>query len=109
MANENMAAYRAAKVEKAARDIVARGARFEYDVILAHLTVVDDVSAEFGFELDPSKITVGATREQIVTIAEAKAKNYRKHAGLRALKAKLGKEGAEQYISRKAGRHISIR
>jgi hypothetical protein len=51
----------------------------------------------------------GLTHEQIIAKVETLNKASRKRNGLRALKAKLGKDGAEDYISWKAGRRINLK
>lgn len=74
--------------------------------IQAHLDLVDAVAGEFGLSLDASKITFGATREQIVSIAQAKARNYKNRAGVRALEQKYGHEAAARIVKNHSGRTI---
>jgi len=74
--------------------------------IEAHLDLVEDVSAEFGFRLDASKIEFGASREEIVAIAEGKAKRYRRRAGIRALQQKYGHDAAKRIVRKHSGRTI---
>lgn len=74
--------------------------------IEAHLRLVDAVAREFGFPLDASKIEFGASREAIVAIAEGKARQYRRRAGVRALEKKYGHEAAARIVKRHSGRTI---
>lgn len=79
------------------------------DEIQAHLDLVDEIAQETGARLDASKIEFGTTREQIVEIAEKKARAYRRGAGARALKAKYGKDAAERIIAQKTGKHVNLK
>jgi len=83
--------------------------RATVDEIENHLRLVDEVAAEFDTTLDAAKVTFGATREQIAEKAEAKAKRYRRRAGVRALQRKYGHDAAERIVSKHAGRHITLR
>lgn len=74
--------------------------------IEAHLNLVDEVSAEFGFEMDASKFAVGTSREQLTAAAEAKRKTYKNRAGVRALQAKYGHEAAARIVKNHSGRNI---
>jgi hypothetical protein len=74
--------------------------------IQAHLDLVDEIAREFGFSLDASKIQFGASREQIVSIAQAKARNYKNRAGVRALEQKYGHEAAARIVKKYSGRTI---
>jgi methionyl-tRNA synthetase len=76
--------------------------------IEAHLNLVDQVAQETGARLDASKISFGASREEIEAVAEAKMARNRRSAGARALSRKYGKDAAERIIANKTGRHISL-
>lgn len=87
------------------------GARFRgatLEQVIEHYLFCQEATAGRGISPD-ARNWWGMTREQITAKVEALAKKHRKGAGLRALKAKLGRDGAEDYISRKAGRHITLR
>lgn len=79
------------------------------DEIQAHLDLVAEIGQEYKLRLDPSKVEFGATREQIVAIAEAKVKAQKRSAGARALSRKYGKDTAEQIIYRKTGKHVTLK
>jgi hypothetical protein len=80
--------------------------RASLEEIENHLRTVDEVAQEFGFPIDPAKIEFGATREQVVEIAESKAKNYRRRAGVRALQQKYGHDAARRIVKKHSGRTI---
>ena len=71
-----------------------------------YLRTVAQVSEEFGFTLDASKIEFGSTVEQVREIAQAKAKSYRARAGVRALEQKYGHESAARIVKKYSGRTI---
>lgn len=71
-----------------------------------HLRTVAQVSEEFGFPLDASKIEFGASIEQVRAIAESKAKAYRRRAGVRALEKKYGHAAAARIVKKHSGRTI---
>jgi len=76
------------------------------DQIQAHLDLVDEVAAEFGFRLDPSKFPFGCSRETIVAKAEAKQRRYNRRAGVRALERKYGHDAAARIVKKYSGRTI---
>lgn len=78
------------------------------DAIESHLNLVDEISQESGVRLDASKIEFGATREQIVAVADAKGARNRRSAGARALSRKYGKDAAERIIQSKSGRKVTL-
>lgn len=80
--------------------------RASLEEIENHLRTVDEVAQEFGFRLDASKIEFGATREQVIEIAEGKAKRYRRRAGVRALQQKYGHDAARKIVKKHSGRTI---
>jgi len=72
-----------------------------------HLRICDEVSQEYdGVTIQPDKVKFGATREEIVAIAESKAKRYRRRAGVRALERKYGHESAARIVKKHSGRTI---
>ena len=80
--------------------------RATVDEIEAHLNLVAEVAQEFGVNIDPSKMRFGATRDEVVAIAESKRKRYNRRAGVRALEQKYGHEAASRIVYRHSGRHI---
>jgi len=76
------------------------------DEIARHLQICDEVSQEYGFTIYPDKVKFGATRDEVVAIAESKAKRYRRRAGVRALERKYGHEAAARIVKKHSGRTI---
>jgi len=74
--------------------------------IEAHLDLVDEVGREFGFRLDASKIEFGASREQVVAVAQSKVRSYKNRAGVRALEQKYGHDAAARIVHKHSGRNI---
>lgn len=74
--------------------------------IEAHLNLVDEVSAEFGFQLDASRFEIGTSREQLTAAGDAKRKQFNRRAGVRALESKYGHEAAAKIVKKHSGRNI---
>lgn len=76
--------------------------------MIAHYLLCHEVANEYG--VSPEFLRwAGLTREQMAAQAEIIVRRRRKGAGKRALVAKLGRDGAEDYISWKAGRRIHLK
>lgn len=82
--------------------------RASLDEIESHLTLVGEVAQEHGVNLDASRVDFGASREQIVALAEAKVQRRNRSAGARALSRKYGKNAAERIIYQKTGRRVTL-
>jgi FMN phosphatase YigB (HAD superfamily) len=87
---------RAERMQKVARERLEAIPAIE-DCI-AHVTIC----AEIG--LEPVHCAIGTPREKM----EAIYKNFKKRAGVRALKSKYGKDGAEAIIAKHTGRHYNL-
>jgi len=74
--------------------------------IESYLRIVGEVSAEYGFTIAPEKVAFGATRDEVVAIAERKVKRYKRRAGVRALQAKYGHDAARRIVKKHSGRTI---
>ena len=80
--------------------------RATVDEIEAHLNLVAEIAREYRVNIDPSKVEFGATRKQIVAIAESKRRMRNRRAGVRALEQKYGHEAAARIVYKHSGRHI---
>lgn len=80
--------------------------RASLEEIENHLRLVDKISQEYGFTIQADKVEFGASREQIVAIAERKAKRYKRRAGVRALQNKYGHDAAARIVRKHSGRTI---
>lgn len=78
------------------------------DEMIAHYVLCQEIASAHGISPDYRE-WAGLTSEQMTERAVATLKRRNKGTGLRALKAKLGHDGAEDYISWKAGRRIHLK
>lgn len=80
--------------------------RATLDEIENHLRLVGEISKEYGFPIYTDKIEFGASREQIVEIAERKVKRHKRRAGVRALQTKYGHDAAARIVKNHSGHTI---
>ena len=77
------------------------------DEIIAHLDMVDAIRIEMDFpELNMDRIPFGISHDDAMAIATKLRRQYKKRAGVRALKAKYGDETARDIVYRHSGRTI---
>lgn len=74
-----------------------------------HIRICEDVNVQTGAQLDWQRFPLGTTREQFAAESELKLRARNRGAGARALVRKYGKNGAEEIIARKTGRHYSLK
>jgi len=109
MATEKLTAYRESQYERKAQSLRMVGWSKPVAEIIAHLRLLDEVGDEVGYYLRPEQAPFDASREQLVTIAQAKLKANKRTAGVRALKSKYGKEAAERIIEKHTGHRYNLR
>lgn len=80
--------------------------RASLEEIENHLRLIDEISQEYGFTIQADKVKFGASRNEIVAIAERKAKRYKRRAGVRALETKYGHAAAARIVRKHSGRTI---
>ena len=80
--------------------------RASLEEIENHLRLVDEISKEYKLIIQPDKVAFGASRDEIVAIAESKVKRHKRRAGVRALEAKYGHDAAARIVKKHSGRTI---
>lgn len=80
--------------------------RASLEEIENHLRLVDEISKEYGFTIQADKVEFGASRDEVVVIAERKVKRHNRRAGVRALQNKYGHDAAARIVKRHSGRTI---
>lgn len=80
--------------------------RASLDEIESHLRLVDEISQAYGFTIHADKVSFGASRDEIVEIAEKKSKRHNRRAGVRALQHKYGHDAAARIVKNHSGRTI---
>ena len=80
--------------------------RASLEEIENHLRLVDEISKEYNFKIYADKVEFGASRDEIVAIAESKVKRHKRRAGVRALQNKYGHDAAVRIVKKHSGRTI---
>jgi len=80
--------------------------RASLEEIENHLRLVNEISTEYKITIHADKVQFGASRDEIVVIAESKAKRRKRRAGVRALQNKYGHDAAARIVKKHSGRTI---
>ena len=74
--------------------------------IEAHLNLVDDVNAQYGTHIDPSKVKLGVSRDELEATAKHRRSQSNGRKGVNALVNKYGHDSAARIVKKYSGKTI---